>query len=403
MKQINIVVIGAGNRGNIYSSFCKDKIKSKKINIIGVCEPNKIKREKFAKEYNLKSNIFENYEEFFKNKNQHCNAVFICTQDNDHLEPLLKSIEYGYDILVEKPVVTNVDDYNTLIKALENNTSSKIMIAHVLRYTNFFKTLKSILNKREIGKIRSITHFEDIGFFHFTHSYVRGNWKSSLNSSPIILAKCCHDLDILNWLVESTPLEVNSYGELNYFISKSAPKNSSKKCFNCIYKDDCVFSAFKIYNKESKWTQKTNIEQYDSIIEMIKQSNYGDCVYYNTNNVPDYMSTHLIYPENIHIQFEMNALSKKITRNTRIFGSHGEIEADFNKNKILIKKFWGQNEEIIVNSGISGHGGGDLGCVEGFVELINGNIEVDVFEVLKSHYIALKIEESRVNKKSIKL
>lgn len=400
MKKTRVIVIGAGDRGNIYASYSMSREGSEKLEIIGVCEPNIARREAFALKYSLEENIFENYQELFRQE-KIADAVFICTQDKDHFEPLKLAIGKGYDVLVEKPVITTPEEYEQIISVLKNS-KNKICIAHVLRYTKFFREIKKLVDEKAIGEVRSISHFEDIGFYHFAHSYVRGNWSQERKSSPIILAKCCHDLDILNWILDSFPKKISSQGTINFFNKQNRPEKASLRCHDCPLINDCEFSAFKIYSKKKGWVHKIGVEEYGSVEAALINGPYGRCVFSSDNDVCSYQSVHMVYPNDIQVHFEMNSLSSEITRKIRIFGTKGEIEGDFRENKIYVKNFWEKKEEISLGEYEKGHGGGDFNCVEEFIKLVNAEIEQqNNLEILNSHHMAFLAEKSRKEERII--
>lgn len=209
------IMIGAGNRGmEIYAPYAKKY--PNELEFVGVAEVDAFKRDKFTKEY-LKNNqhSYATWEEILE-KDRLAECAFICTQDNMHYEPTMLALEKGYHVLLEKPISGNKKELINLYEQAKKY-DRQLSIAHVLRYAEIFNTLKEIINSKKIGEVTSIQHAENIGYWHYSHSFVRGHWRNSEVSNPIILAKACHDMDLLSWLADSDCKQISSFGSLKYF------------------------------------------------------------------------------------------------------------------------------------------------------------------------------------------
>jgi len=191
---LQLAVIGAGARGSY--AYAPHALKYPcQVQISAVAEPNEYRRKKFAEMYNIdEENQFESWEPLLENHK--CDGVIITNHDAGHFGPLVKSMELGLSILMEKPVTNNRDEARELLKKIESY-NKPFLICHVLRYTPFFMALKNILDENTIGELISIQHNENVGHFHQAHSFVRGHWSNSEESSPMILAKCCHDIHLV--------------------------------------------------------------------------------------------------------------------------------------------------------------------------------------------------------------
>lgn len=212
MKQVTGVLIGAGLRGGyVYSQYALDH--PEEFKVVAVAEPDGDRRKLFAARHGIDKNMqFTSYEELLA-KEKMADCAMICTQDRMHYEPVIMAMKKGYHVLCEKPMSQNKEE---IIKmgALAQKYNCRLSVCHVLRYSPFFTKLKSLLDEGAIGRLMSIQHIEEVGYWHHAHSFVRGNWRKAEDSSPMILQKCCHDMDILLWLS-------GSHCKKNQFLWKS--------------------------------------------------------------------------------------------------------------------------------------------------------------------------------------
>ncbi len=417
MSKASVLIIGVGNRGRAYAQY--SKYHPDRIRIVAVAEPDKIKREKFAKSFGIaKDKCFHDWREALK-IDKLADAVIISTMDGDHYEPFMLSVKKDYHILVEKPLSSNEKE---CVEMVEVAQKSKKIIAtcHVLRYTPYFKKLKQIIDQGDIGNIINIQAIEPIGHKHFAHSYVRGNWRKESTSGPIILTKSCHDLDIFYWLIGSRPKHVSSFGSLKYFRKENSPKGSTEYCLDgCEIEKSCPFSARKIYlnkfNKDWPTSTITNNLTRSGILKKIKSSQFGRCVYQCDNDVCDHQVVNVEFQKEEKVSFVLSAFThgnkKDINgkRQIRIMGTKGEIMGDF--RFLNIYSFFNDKTKRVdtKNNSLDGksrHGGGDYGLMHDFSEsLINNNksLMTPLTESIISHKMAFAAEESRKNKKIISM
>lgn len=406
MTKIKVALIGAGQRGkDIYGKYILENPEN--IEIVAVAEPNDIKRKELAKSHNISTDfIFKNWEEFFE-KDKLCDAVIIATPDNQHFMATSKALEKEYHILLEKPMSNN--PYETAkLGELAKDNDNVFMICHVLRYTPFYSTLKSILDSGEIGNIISIQHNENIGYFHFAHSFVRGNWRNKELSSSLILQKSCHDMDILLWLVGSDCKKIASFGKLSHFNKKNKPENAGMRCVDCQIENECFYSTKSFYlNNVGQWptTAISEIQTKEAVKEAVAKGPYGRCVYECDNNVVDHQSTILEFENEVTVDFNLSAFTNICFRNLKIMGTKGEIVGNDVKNEIEIQLF-GLDEKRILNPKkiVGGHGGGDTGIMEDFISLINKEKDEALTSARKSvqsHMMAFAAEESRLENKIV--
>lgn len=407
MSKLTAIVIGSGDRGsNAYAPFALKN--PNKLEIVGVAEPLDDRRENFKKKFNLKEGqCFKNYEEILK-EDKLADIAIICTQDKMHFEPTIKALKKGYDVLLEKPMSPDAKECIEMSNVAEQE-GRILSICHVLRYTPFFQKLKSILDSAKIGDIVSIQHNENVGYYHQAHSFVRGNWRNSDETAPMILAKSCHDMDILLYLIGKRALRVSSFGSLKHFNSSNAPEGAPKRCLDgCPKEDTCPFFAPKYYLTDNiGWPTSTITTDlsYEGRLKALKEGPYGRCVYHCDNNVVDHQVVNIEFEDGITAAFTMCAFTHDVGRTLKIMGTKGEIMGHMNLRELIIHNFMDNSiEKITLPAPVSGHGGGDFGLIKDFIELVAGLKAQGLTSAktsVESHLIALAAEKSRTTHKIV--
>ena len=404
------IVIGAGSRGTIYGNWA---VKNG-IQIAAVAEIRPDRLKSACDLWNVPENMRFSDAEQLLHMGRIADAALICTLDRDHYGHVMQALEAGYDILLEKPI--SPDPKECLeIEETANRLNRKITVCHVLRYTNFFGTIKDILDSGELGKIVAIKHSENIGNYHMAHSFVRGNWRNDTLSSPIIMQKSCHDLDILLWLTGVSCKRVSAFGSLSYFRKENAPTNSGDRCLTCPVAEQCRFDARKAYLPTlGQWpTDVVCLEQTEeALIEALKTGPYGRCVYRCDNNVCDHMSILMEFDGGITATFSLTAQTSACHRHIHIMCEDGEIEADDGLRKIIVRKHISNHSDsfmeriINVRTNGSGHGGGDAGIMEdftaGLTETVH-NSRSSISRSVESHLMACAIEQARLTGKVVEM
>lgn len=413
---LKIGLIGAGNRGkDIYANFILNS--TDEAQVISVAEPNDIRREQVVKAHNIQPEFIFNTWEDFLAKDKFCDAIFLATGDDLHFEPIIIAMEKGYDILLEKPMSNKAEECLKIADMAEHY-GVKVMVCHVLRYTPFFSKLKELIDSGIIGEVVDIQHNENIGNFHFAHSFVRGNWRNSNETSPLILQKSCHDLDILSWLLNGSPCkEIVSFGSLKHFKKENAPANSSTRCLQCSLIDTCIYSPKKIYyNNIGAWPTlvATEIQTEEALTNSLEHNQYGRCVYHCDNNVVDNMVSIIQFENGVNVTFNLCAFTDDVCRTIKIMGTKGEIRGNDLKNNIEVYEFGqgtgrfdnGAMTRITPDVLIGGHGGGDTGLMHDFIDLCLGrknDSRTNPRTSLESHLMAFAAEKSRVEGKVINI
>ena len=396
------IVVGAGSRGMIYGQWAFDH----GIRIAGIAEARPDRLENAARKWNVPQELcFSDASQLFA-QGKIADAAIIATLDRDHFGHVMQALRCGYDILLEKPISPDPAEC-IAIEELANSLGRRITVCHVLRYTNFFGTIKDILDSGELGRIVAIKHSENIGAFHMAHSFVRGNWRNDALSSPIIMQKSCHDLDILLWLTDAHCTKVAAFGGLSYFRKENAPAGSSDRCCSCACAKDCIFDAEKCYrNVLGQWpADVVCLEQTEeALTEALRTGPYGRCVYRCDNNVCDHMSIVMEFDNGVTASFSLTAQTSACHRSIHIMCEQGEIEADDGKRQIIIRKHVSSQadtfaERIInIRTNGSGHGGGDDGIMADFTVGLAGGTESrsSISRSVESHLMACAIEHSRI-------
>ncbi|MFN8337269.1 MAG: Gfo/Idh/MocA family oxidoreductase [Cyclobacteriaceae bacterium] len=402
-KPVTAIVCGAGNRGNVYGGY--SLAYPDNLDIIGVAEPIAIRNERYAKKHAIKDeNRFVTWEDVFK-RPKFADAIIISTPDNLHYGPCMKALEMGYDVLLEKPISPSEKECRDIL-ALAKKNDRIVAVCHVLRYAPYFVKLRELIQSKAIGEVISIQHMEPIEHFHMSHSYVRGNWHNSKQTTPIILAKSCHDLDILRWMIGKPSKSIHAFGDLSWFTKKNAPAGSTERCTDgCAVEGTCPYSALEVYYRRREWNYVFDLpedkdKQSAYVLEQLKTTNYGRCVYRMDNDQPDHYVTNILFDDNVTASFSMEALTSYGGRRTRVMGSHGDIVGDMNSFTITNFRS-GKKEEW--KEATDGHGGGDWRLAENWVQAVAQRnpalLTSTIDQSIESHVMGFMAEESRKNKK----
>lgn len=401
MKVKNLAVIGYGSRGGIYGAYALKFPEQFKLVAVAETQPHKILKLK-----DTDVAIYDDYRELL-DKGYDLDLVAICTQDIQHKEHAIYALNKGYDLLLEKPIAPNFEDCMEIYNCAKKN-NRKVYVCHVLRYSKFYSTIKDIIDSGRIGELVNIHAFEGVGFYHIAHSFVRGPWRNTAESSPMILAKCCHDMDIIRYLMGEKCLAVNSYGERNFFCEKNAPEGATVYCSDCPHKNDCGWNAQKLYTTPNyKWTAgyflKDGDNSDENILKQLEKTQYDKCVFKNDNDVVDHQSTLLLFENGKTAVHTMTGFSKSIYRDIKVFGTKGEIYGNMEDNYIELRPFEGEVERInvdISSASIGGHNGSDFFMMQQLYKTLNGEQGKGVTYLdvsMESHLMAFGAEESRLN------
>ena len=401
MKPITAVVVGAGSRGSIYAGYAKEH--PEELKIIAIAEPRRDRLDALAEEVGVPQEYrFRHWEELLAQPKL-ADCAFICTLDDNHTVPALKAMEMGYHLLLEKPM-SNLEEECRMIAETARRTGRTLAVCHVLRYTPFYMTLKALVDGGEIGQVTTINQIENVGYWHQAHSFVRGNWRNTKETSPMLLQKSCHDMDIILWLMGSTCTKVQSFGSLKHFTSANAPEGAAKRCLDgCPHVETCPYSAPKLYLDMERTGWPVDVITTDMSPEgrrkALEEGPYGRCVYYCDNDVVDRQVVNLEFENGAVATFTMTGLSADFFRELKIFGTEGQIRANMGTKEIVLHRFGEEPKIIPVDMGLeaSGHGGGDYGIMADFLRILRegGESRSSAEVSLQSHLICFAAERSR--------
>jgi predicted dehydrogenase len=371
-----------------------------------VAEPSDMKRDRFALEHSIgKSRSHADWERLLDAARPD-DLVFICTPDRLHYRQAMAFMDKGCSIVLEKPVAVSADECASLGRAASEG-KRRIVVCHVLRYTKFFSRLKELLDEGRIGRIVSINLQENIGYSHFAHSYVRGNWRSSALACPAVLAKSCHDLDMLYWLAGSRARRIASTGSLSWFKRENAPAGAPRRCLDgCPASDTCPWYAPDLYLTENTGWPASVISEDGSLearIHALETGPYGRCVYHCDNDVVDHQHAMIDFANGVTASFVLCAFTAEKSREIRVAGTGGEIVGDLQEGWLEIRSFLtGHRERIRLNAPVAGHNGGDDALMNDIAALFgssNGGIDSRsrLEESLEGHWMAFAAERSRAS------
>lgn len=408
--EIEAVIIGAGARGNrVFAELMRTR--STGWRVAAVVEPHPGRRDDFQRLHRLPADrTFESVEAMLEGPRV-ADVAFICTPDVTHYSICRAVSAAGYDVLLEKPVATSLPDCLALLD-VEESYGNRIFVAHVLRYAPFFRAVKEVVASRRHGLVRNIRLTENVGHWHFAHSYVRGSWRRRDESAPIVLTKSSHDMDIIAWLMsEDRPAFVSSFGSLEYFTGKNAPPEAADRCVDCPLQDSCLYSATRFYvHPEPGWPYDVPApgaephEVVEARRAAIETGPYGRCVWKSDNDVCDNQTVSIQFESGVHARFGLYALTAANTRRITVLMDDAELQGDLSEGRLTVHHFTGRREEVSTEDiplpkVDDHHGGGDLALLETLYEhLVHGGHEevmTSLRSSLVSHALAFLAEDSR--------
>ncbi len=408
---VSVLVVGAGARGTVYSQYALEN--PDEVNIVAVCEPRENYRTKFVESHNITpENVYSDWREVL-DKGKIADAVYICIQDDYHAEPCIKFAKLKYSILLEKPMAVTERECEEIVQAVKENDVI-FGVCHVLRYTQYTRSLKKILASGAIGEIMNIQHLEPVGYWHHAHSFVRGNWRRDDEVAFMLMAKSCHDIDWLCHVMDKKIKAVSSFGGLSHFKAENKPDGASDNCFTCDVEETCPYSAQKIYFGDAENRRKCPPHFLDVIshysddelrLKDVKNGPYARCVYACDNNVVDQQVVNLMFEGGATATHTMMAFTEYCDRKTRIFGTHGRIEGD--GEYIKVYDFLTDTETVHnvaaydVMASMKGHGGGDYFLIQNFTAAVANRDQSMILtgpdQSLETHKAVFAAEEARLS------
>jgi predicted dehydrogenase len=403
---VEAVLIGAGVRGTFaYGAFAEAH--PEHVRFVAVAEPDPERRARFAARHHLPpERCYESWGDLIA-AGQLAPALVCCTLDRLHVAPTVAALEAGYHVLLEKPIAVTPEDCVRVVQASER-AQRLLMICHVLRYTPFFSALHAVLRSGRLGEIVTIEHRENVAYWHMAHSFVRGNWGNAGRSSPMILAKCCHDLDILQWMMDGQPVKrLHSFGSLLHFRPDYAPLGAPVRCTDgCPVADECAFYAPRLYlTQDVDWpTSAISTDlSYEGRLRALQTGPYGRCVYRCDNDVVDHQVVTMEHDSGAITTLVMHGHSHQEGRTMRYDGTRATLRGrygDAGEADLTIHHHrTGGVETVPLSDVAGGHGGGDAGVMRAFVRAVRGvdsGALTSARASLDSHLLAFAAERSRL-------
>ena len=410
MKPVSLLVVGAGGRGTGYAGYAAEY--GDLARVVGVAEPRDFYRSRLVETHDIPAeNVFTDWRQAAQ-RDRFADAVIVATQDNMHTDPAVAFAAKGYHMLLEKPMAPTPGDCRRIVRAVRDS-GIIFAVCHVVRYTRYTQELKSLIDAGAVGEIVSMQHLEPVGYWHQAHSFVRGNWRNEAESSFMLLAKSCHDLDWLRYVAGMPCEKLSSFGSLKHFRKEEKPAaaGDSARCLDCAHEPQCPYSAKKIYlgrleQGHTGWPVDvlTPDVTAEGITAALRSGPYGRCVYECDNDVVDNQVVNMQFAGGRTAAFTMTAFNQANNRKTRIFGTLGELYGD--GSRIEHFDFLTDRTEEIDTSApdgsiLGGHGGGDYGLMHSFVEAVatrdQGKVLSGPDESLETHRMVFAAERARRN------
>ena len=418
-RPVTAVVVGAGNRGSRYAAYALDH--PDRLQIVAVADPSEIHRRTLSEAHGIPtSRQYESVEELTAQP-AIADAAINGTMDTMHVPTSLPLLEAGYDLLLEKPLSTSESEMWQLVDAARH-LDRKIMVCHVLRYAPFYRAIRERLETGEIGEIINIQTNEHVSYHHMAVAFVRGKWRNRAEGgSSMLMAKCCHDLDLIMWMKGGVrPSAVSSFGGQMQFRSEMAPEGAGTRCLvDCPIEADCLYSARKHYlDRPDRWKFYVwrDLEHLDDPtpeqrLELLKNDDrYGRCVWRSDNDVVDHQSVAIEFADGSTATHNLVGGTSRPIRSIHIVGTRGEIQGVFEDSKFVVRQInptpdQEYSEELVdlrvtgdMSGSQGGHGGGDLRLVEDFVSFIRGEPRsiscTTIEDSINGHLVGFRADQS---------
>jgi predicted dehydrogenase len=406
-------MVGAGNRGYLaYGAYALRH--PDQVRFIAVAEPDEGRRLRFARAHGIPAERqFSSWDEL-ASRPPLAPALVNATMDRTHHPSALALLEVGYDMLLEKPMATTPQQCVELVQMAERRRRM-LQIGHVLRYAPFFRTIYQLAQSGRLGELVSIDWRENLASWHYAHSFVRGNWGNSDRTGPMLLSKCCHDLDLLVWMMGQFCERIASFGSLTHFTHDSVGPEIPMRCTDgCPVADECPYYAPRFYfgllqeNPESFAINAMTLDHTPGGVQhALETGRYGRCVYRCDNNVVDHQVVLMEFPNRLAASLTMQGCSDVEGRTVRIDGRRATLRANEARSEVVVADHQtGAVETIHTSRGIGGHGGGDEGIMQAFVNGLRGGegiLLTSARESVESHLIAFAAEEARLSRTVVEM
>lgn len=406
---VDALLLGAGLRGrHVYARWAREH--PDRLRIVAVAEPDDARRAALAREHALDAaNVARDWRELLA-RPRAADVAIVATSDTLHVEPALAAFAAGYHVLLEKPIAPDAADCVRVVEAAE--TSGRILqIGHVLRYAPFYVRAHELIASGRIGRVLGIDMQENVAFWHYAHSYVRGKFRNRRIAAPIVLAKTCHDLDLMIWLAGVAPQRVASFGERTLFRAEAAPASDvPARCTDgCPAQASCPHDAVAFYltadERAARWWPLSDVSpdpSRDARCRALESGPYGVCVYRADNDLPDHQVLAVRFANGVAATFTMNGTASDERRTLHVSGSAGELRGVLHEGWIELRRHGTPDvERIDVPGSPLDHFGGDAGLIEHFVGAVErgrpDEVRASGRVSLDSHLLGFAAEQARLD------
>lgn len=397
------MICGAGNRGlDCYGAFALKH--PERLRIVGVADPIPRRRELAQRRHQLQdSQIFSDWSDLVGQPKM-ADVAIVATPDGLHLEPTLGLMTLGYNILLEKPMALSAENCYKLVSEAER-TNTLLTVCHLLRYAPYFQEIRAFLDSGKLGELVTVRHLEPVSFWRFAHSFVRGNWRREEDSAPFILAKSCHDFDLISYLVDKPCLRISSFGNLTHFRPENKPKDATERCCTCPHQNQgCPYSATRYYldhlrQGNTDWPVNVLTDQFteESVMRALERGPHGRCVYECDNDVVDHQVVNMEFVGGLTASFTAIAFTDDRVRETELMGTRGSLRGD--GRTLTFQDFLHRRQETWEVLHPGRHLGGEERMITEFLEAVRERrpprIDTGPRASLNSHLLAFAAETAR--------
>jgi predicted dehydrogenase len=432
-RTVRVALLGAGERGQLMFGLFAKKF-PQLFKYVAVAEPDDERRSRFERAFRIpRENVFTDWCDLLA-KPQLADAVINAMPDVHHYPSTIEALRRGYHVLLEKPMAQTPAECVSLIREAENQNRI-LQIFLECRYLDLYTRMKRSIDAGEIGRIMAVQTTENLGYWHFIMSYVRGFARRSADVISFLSAKGIHDFDLITWLCNARPLRVSSFGQLSYFKKENAPPGAPTRCLDgCPVEDSCPYHALKQYVDPGfpripmslltgvslqafidgyiRYPCLRSLSAYnltsterDGRIQELKEGPHGRCVFHCDNDVMDHQVVNIEYEGGDLATLALNAFSVTWERTMNINGSTGEIYSKDLSGKLQVRSFSPKNrvkrKRVPFNPLF--HGGSDGVVLTEFAKSVQNAQErkevlTPASDALYSHLLCFAAEEARISR-----
>jgi predicted dehydrogenase len=411
---VEAIVIGAGQRGRfVYGAWARAH--PERLRVVAIAEPDVDRRAAMASEHGLPPACVHADWKPLLDGTRRADVAIVATGDTEHVEPALAALARGYHVLLEKPIAPDPVACVRVVEAAER-AGRILQIGHVLRYTEFYERVHEVVASGRLGGIATIDMREHVAHWHFAHSYVRGKFRNRAIAAPVLLAKACHDLDLLVWLVGRAPRRVASFGGVRHFRAESAPAGAPARCTDgCPVQAECPHDAVRFYLGPDErlariwpWSDLSPDPSREARRRALEAGPYGRCVFRSDNDAADQQVAAIEFEGGTSATFAVHGLATHERRTLRISGSRGELRGVLQTGEIELTRHGAlEREEIRCAGSELGHHGGDAGLLSHFCDVVArgaaGEVRASGRSALASHLLGFAAERARLSGETVEL